>query len=231
MERKYYNGRVVLSDSMGGDLAVVNAARVSYGKRSVTLDDGDKKLIRYLAQHKHMSPFRHVQLSLVLERIPEFILRQLFKHQVGMGYTAGEFREAATVWNELSGRYVEFDMNFFEVDEFRKQHKVNKQASDPNNLVDDQDTAREIYDQAIQQSFAAYNKLLEMGVAKEQARLVIPLAFETSVIWTGSLEAFVNFVRLRDHDGAQYEIQLLARIVREILMEVAPFSTEALLGE
>lgn len=177
------------------------------------------------------SPFRHVQLSLILEDIPEFILRQLFKHQVGMGYTAGEFREAATVWNELSGRYVELNMSFFDIDVFRMQHQSNRQASDPNNLVEDQDKARDIYRDSIAQSYGAYQELLAMGVAKEQARLVIPLAFQTSVIWTGSLEAFVNFVRLRDHEGAQYEIQALARIVREALDKVAPVSTRALMNE
>ena len=89
----------ILSDYMGNDLSVVNAARVSFGKRKEKFEEKDGKLINYLAEHKHMSPFRHVVFSFVLEGISEVVCRQLYKHQVGCAYTSGEFREAATTWN------------------------------------------------------------------------------------------------------------------------------------
>lgn len=226
---KYYDGSVILSDYMGSDLSVVNAARVSFGSQKSALDEKDIKLIHYLAKHKHMSPFRHVQISIILQDIPEFVLRQLYKHQVGMAYTSGDFRESATVWNEVSGRYVEFDFKFFEPVSFRPQHENNKQSSYHDRSVPNEPEVRALYKESVASSYASYHKLLELGVAKEQARLVIPLCFNTSVIWTGSLESFVHFVKLRDHEGAQLEIRTLAKIVWEITKEIAPVSVAALL--
>ena len=120
------DGKVTLSDYMGNDLSVVNAARVSFGKRKTEFDEKDIKLINYLAAHKHMSPFRHVVFTFTLEGISEVVCRQLYKHQVGCSYTSGEFKEAATTWNEISGRYVEFEPEFHTPELFRKQHKNNK---------------------------------------------------------------------------------------------------------
>jgi len=228
---KYYDGMVILNDFMGGDLSVVNAARVSFNRQAHELSSGDVKLINFLADHKHMSPFRHVQIQVILQRIPEFVLRQLYKHQVGMGYSAGDFREAATVWNEVSGRYVEFDIDFFEPTRFRLQHETNKQASYADRSIHEEDSARQLYRKSVQASWSSYQELLSLGVAKEQARMVIPLSFNTSVMWTGSLEAFAHFVRLRTHEGAQVEIQELAHIIGQIVEAVAPHSTRALLGE
>ena len=226
---KYYEGLVVLNDYMGGDLSVANAARVSFNKQISEITDTDKKLISYLAEHKHMSPFRHVQFSIILQDVPEFVLRQLYKHQVGIAYTAGDFRESATVWNEVSGRYVEFDCDFFEPVSFRPQHESNKQASYKHRTVKNEDRARQIYKDSVKQSWDAYHNLLKEGVAKEQARMVIPLAFKTSVIWTASLEALAHFVKLRNHEGAQVETQALALIIEDIIRSVCPISSEALL--
>lgn len=226
----FYSGKVILNGVLGDDRTVVNAARVSFNKKVDTLDDKDIKLISYLATHKHMSPFRHVQFSLTLEKIPEFVLRQLYKHQVGISYTAGEFKEQATPWNEVSGRYVEFDFEFHSPSTFRKQSPSNRQASLRDVEVDDPVAVREVYEEAIKNAYASYTKLLSLGVCKEQSRYVVPLAFETSVVWTASLEALVHFVKLRDHTGAQVEIQDLARIVHGIVREHCPYSTEALLG-
>ena len=231
MIRDYYGGQVILSDKMGSDLSVVNAARVSFNKKIDTLSPQDEKLINYLAAHKHMSPFRHVQCTLILQGIPEFILRQLYKHQVGISYTAGDFKEAATVWNEVSGRYVEFDVDFFDPPPFRQQHPNNKQASVKDRYIHNEAEARATYKAAMDMAYHSYHKLLSLGVCKEQARLVLPLSFKTSVIWTASLEALAHFVKLRSHEGAQVEIQTLAEIVHEIIKEVAPISTKALLGE
>lgn len=225
------DGYVQLVDFMGGgDLSVVNAARVSFGKRKEVLDDNDVRLIRYLARHKHMSPFRHVQFSFVIHT-SEVVCRQLYKHQVGCAFTSGEMREAATVWNEISGRYVQFDENFHEIKKFRRQHESNKQASLPDELIDNNDEAVKVYNDALKHSYAAYEKLLELGACKEQARMVLPISFMNTLIWTASLEAVVNFIKLRDHEGAQWEIRKLSQAMRDLVMEICPESVKALLGE
>jgi thymidylate synthase (FAD) len=228
---KVDDGLVTLSDHMGNDLSVVNAARVSFGKRKTELDEKDAKLIAYLAKHKHMSPFRHVQFSFTLEGISEVVCRQLYKHQVGCAFTSGEFREAATVWNEVSGRYIEFTPEFHVPTAFRKQHKSNKQASVEGEIIEQNSEAQKLYLETLEQSFVAYQKLLDMGVCKEQARMVMPVSFKNSLVWTASLEATVNFIRLRDHDGAQLEIRNLARAIHKLIEPLCSHSIRALLGE
>lgn len=224
------DGYVQLVDFMGqGDLAVVNAARVSFGKRKEHFDEGDAKLIKYLAKHKHMSPFRHMQFTFLIHT-SEVVCRQLYKHQVGASFTAGEFREAATTWNEISGRYVEFGEEFHHPSGFRKQHPSNKQASVADQLVERTDEAARIYEEALQSAFAAYRKLIDLGVCREQARMVLPVSFMNTLTWTTSLEGVVNFIRLRDHDGAQLEIRKLALAVKDLIMPICPYSVNALLG-
>lgn len=225
------DGFVTLCDAMGNDLSVVNAARVSFGKRKETFETKDAKLINYLAEHKHMSPFRHVIFSFTLEGISEVVCRQLYKHQVGCAYTSGEFRESATTWNEISGRYVELEPEFHIPTAFRQQHKSNKQASLENELVDDSEKAKEIYLKGLESSYQSYKDLLALGVCKEQARLLIPLCFKNSLVWTASLEAVAHFVKLRDHEGAQLEIRNLARAVHKLVEPLCPYSIKALLNE
>lgn len=225
------DGYIQLVDFMGqGDLTVVNAARVSFGKRKTVMDEDDAKLIRYLAKHKHMSPFRHMQLTFLIHT-SEVVCRQMYKHQVGMGYTSGEFRESATVWNEISGRYVELSDEFHRPTGFRRQHPTNRQASIENEFVSNPDQAATAYDEAIQSAYAHYKKLRDMGVCREQARMVLPLSFMSTVTMTCSLEAAVHFVRLRDHEGAQLEIRKLARAMKELITPICPVSVAALLGE
>ncbi|APJ03406.1 FAD-dependent thymidylate synthase [Silvanigrella aquatica] len=224
------DGKVTLTDYMGSDLSVVNAARVSFGKTKTEMDDKDVKLIKYLAAHKHMSPFRHVVFTFALEGVSEVVCRQLYKHQVGCAYTSGEFKEAATTWNEISGRYVEFDPEFHFPSEFRKQHKSNKQASLEGECVENNVMARAIYKEAIDQGFSAYKKLLELGVCKEQARMVMPVSFKNSLVWTASLEAVAHFIKLRDHEGAQLEIRNLARAIKKLIDPICPHSLDALVN-
>lgn len=223
------DGFVTLVEHMGDDLSVVNAARVSFGKTSTVLDEKDKKLIRYLAEHRHMSPFRHVVFKFTLEGISEVVIRQLFRHQVGCAYTSGEFREIATTWNEISGRYVEFEPDFHVPTFFRKQHKSNKQASLEGEFIEKNDEALSIYNEAMKHSYDAYRKLLGLGVCREQARLVMPISFKNSIMWTVSLEALIHFIQLRDHEGAQLEIRQLARALKSIVEPICPESVSALL--
>lgn len=223
------DGKVTLADYMGNDLSVVNAARVSFGKRKTELDEKDIKLIKYLAAHKHMSPFRHVVFSFTLEGVSEVVCRQLYKHQVGCSYTSGEFKEAATTWNEVSGRYVEFEPEFHIPELFRKQHTNNKQASNEGDAVEKNTEAQKIYMNAIENGYSAYKQLLELGVCKEQARMVMPISFKNSLVWTASLEAAVHFIKLRDHEGAQLEIRNLARAIKKLIDPICPHSIAALL--
>ena len=223
------DGYVQLADYMGaGDLSVVNAARVSFGKRKEVFDESDAKLIKYLANHKHMSPFRHMQFTFVLHT-SEVVCRQLYKHQVGCGYTSGEFRDSATVWNEISGRYVEFPCEFHQVDKFRKQHKSNKQASLADEIVEKNDEALKVYQDTLASCFDAYKKLLDLGVCREQARMVLPVSFMNTLTWTASLEAVANFIKLRDHDGAQLEIRKIALAIHDLVSAICPVSVAALL--
>ncbi|MDE3270367.1 MAG: FAD-dependent thymidylate synthase [Pseudomonadota bacterium] len=225
------DGYVELIDFMGkGDLSVVNAARVSFGKQKQKLDKNDHKLIQYLARHKHMSPFRHVQFSFRIHT-SEVVCRQLYKHQVGCAFTSGEFREAATIWNEISGRYVQFEPAFHLVANFRPQHESNRQASKHGEKITLQEEAQEIYQRSILDSYSNYKKLLELGVCREQARMVLPVSFMNTLIWTASLEAVVNFIKLRDHANAQQEIRNLALAIKELVLPICPVSVSALLEE
>ena len=226
---KVDDGEVILADYMGSDISVVNAARASFGKRITEMTPKDVKLIAYLAEHKHMSPFRHVVFTFNLQGISEVVIRQLFRHQVGCAYTSNEFKESATAWNEISGRYTELEEEFHVPDSFRKQHPSNRQASLSEVHVDDHDVAAKIYNEAVKSSYDSYKALLAAGVCREQARMVIPLCFKTSVVWTVSLEAVAHFIKLRDHEGAQWEIRKLARALEALVKPICPASLSALI--
>ncbi len=222
------HGFVELIDAMGTDLTVVNSARVSFGKRKTTLSDGDKKLIQYLAEHKHWSPFRHVMLQFHC-KVPEFVARQWYKHVVGIAYT-----ECSTVdhaWNEISLRYVDAsEFDFYTPTGFRKQSEDNKQASTDEWVKDPDGLLMAEYQQQCQKALDLYHRMLEHGVAREQARGVLPLNIYTEFYWTVSLQALVNFITLRQHPGAQYEIRLYADALEKLACGVVPVSFGALLG-
>jgi len=209
-------GFVKLVDHMGSDLSVVNAARVSFGKRKEVFDDADEKLITYLAEHDHTSPFRHTALTFHV-KAPIFVFRQWMKHRI-----ASEF-------NEISGRYVEFpEDEFFVPETFRRQAKVNKQGSE--GQVEGQE-AHEIFVAACRNAVAQYKKLIALGVCREQARCVLPLGLYSEVYWTVSLQAAVHFIRLRTDSHAQWEIQQYAHAVKRLVAEIYPNSMKALLAE
>lgn len=222
------HGFVELIDAMGSDLTVVNSARVSFGKRKKALSDGDKKLIHYLAEHKHWSPFRHVQLQFHC-KVPEFVARQWYKHVVGIAYT-----EAATVdhaWNEISLRYVDAsEFNFYTPAGFRKQSENNKQASTDEWVNDPDGQLMAEYRNHCEKALNLYHRMLEHGVAREQARGVLPLNIYTEFYWTVSLQALANFIHLRKHEGAQYEIRLYADALETLARQVVPVSLDALMA-
>jgi len=193
--------KIELINYFGDDLMVVNAARVSYGKIKELFDDKDAKLIKYLVEHKHTAPFRHPQLQFRIE-CPIFVERQLFKHQVGLSA------------NSISGRYVDFSDKYWKIDHLRKQSKSSKQGSE--GFLERQDLLEKI-EQHIQDGASLYSELCEAGVAKEQARIILPLALETQFIWTGSLLAYFHFWGLRLKSDTQLETRMVAE---EMLQQI-----------
>ena len=181
---------VTLLDTMGSDLSVVNAARVSFHKVSHELTEQDKKLITYLASNGHWTPFAHCFLSFRI-KAPIFVARQLVKHQVGLA------------WNEVSRRYVSDAPEFFWPDKWRGKPINAKQGSD--GIVDWKLDPRTIHI-----ALQTYNSALEHGVAPEQARIVLPLNTMTEWIWSGSLMAFARVCKLRLDPHSQQETRDIA---------------------
>lgn len=224
------HGFVELIGHLGDDLTVVNSARVSFGKRKTELDAGDRKLIKYLANHEHWSPFRHVQLQFHC-KVPEFVARQWYKHVVGIAYSEGGAREVDHAWNEISMRYVNAsDFDVYAPAAFRQQSESNKQASLDEAVPDPDGRLLNAYKSHCQQALELYAELFAAGVAKEQARGVLPLAIYTEFYWTVSLQALVNFIRLRKHGHAQYEIQQYAHALEQLARQVVPVAYEYLLA-
>ena len=214
-------GYIELVDTLGDDLTPVNAARVSFDGFSETFSDKDRKLSKFLIKHKHHSPFRHQHCMFIL-KAPEFVMRQWYKHVVGIETTSSHVTKDHA-WNEISGRYVPYD-EFYEPTEFRKQSQDNKQASD--GLIKDQISATIKWRETQMKTIETYNQLLDMGVAREQARSILPLTVYTKVWWTASFQSIMNFIELRDESTSQVEIQLYAKALKEIMLQTFPETTK-----
>lgn len=208
--------QVELVDSMGSDLSVVNAARVSFSKRSHTLDSKDARLIAYLAKHNHWTVFGHCSLSFRITA-PIFVARQLGKHQVGL------------VWNEVSRRYVDAEPEFFVPTVWRTRAENVKQGSgDPVGPGEEQ-LSDTLLVEASEKALEAYKTLLKNGICPEQARMVLPQNTMTEWIWTGSLMAFCRVCNLRLDAHSQKETKEVAEKIYEYLSKSFPESTKALL--
>ena len=216
-------GFVRLIDWMGEDLTVANAARVSFHKESQLNDDGtlskrDSKLIEYLAEHNHWTPFAHAVITLHI-KAPIPIRAQFAKHTVGL------------VMNEVSRRYVTDTPEFY-VPEWRsKPTEGAKQGSSDfirDETLFDLDA---IYTKVIQDAEVAYNELLKAGVAPEQARFVIPQGVYTEWWWTGSLAAYARVVGLRADPHAQWEIRQYAEAFDKLIRPLFPVSWAALMDK
>ena len=217
-------GFIEVVDSLGNDLTVVNSARVSFGKRKTKWDKGDERLVRYLAKYKHYSPFRHLQVQFHV-KAPEFVMRQWYKHVVGIETTSnGSTKDHA--WNEISGRYVPVE-EFYIPEIWRKQSKDNKQASEGVLESENNGRAKHYYDTALSTTINMYNRLInDLGVAKEQARVILPLSQYTEVYWTASFQAIMNFIELRNEKTSQIEIQEYAKAMLKITHDTFPKITE-----
>lgn len=210
-----------LVDHMGNDLTTVNAARVSYGAQSLSLTMRDEKLIEFLAKHKHITPFRHAQVTLRC-KAPIFIARQLGKHQTGFS------------WNEVSRRYKDgeaIEVECFVPDVvFGRPEKLMTQTAQPL----PQDFASQVSEHISNVNAMAvreYAALIEMGIAPEQARMVLPQSMMTEWVWTGSLYGWASMYNQRSSEHAQYEVRLFAEEVDKIMSELFPICWKALTNQ
>ena len=204
------NGIVRLVDFMGGDAAVVQSARVSFGK-GATSDERDKKLLFFLLANGHETPFEHSVFKFHI-KCPIFVARQWFRHRIAS-------------YNEISGRYTEMKEEFCLPEHLRQQKTRNYKYE---LLADaDNDALRQKIQQHYDASFHLYQELLEKGVAKEHARIVLPMALYTQFYWTLNSRALMNFLRLRMEEHAQYEIRQYAEIINNIFKAKMPWAQEA----
>ncbi len=226
---------VELIDSMGSDLSVVNAARVSFAKESewerqhwdpITnkedvdlreLAEKDVKLINYLARHNHWTPFAHAFASFRI-KAPVFVARQMVKHQVGLA------------WNEESRRYIDSEPEFWFPKEWRGK-PINAKQGSYGVINDDQPMCRisTYVSHITQEALDCYNTLLSQGVAPEQARMVLPQNTMTEWIWSGSLAAFARVCKLRLDPHAQQETQEVAQRISDEMIKLFPVSFKVLL--
>jgi len=216
-------GYIEVVDTLGDDLTPVNAARVSFGGRSDKFTNKDRRLSKFLIKHKHFSPFRHQHIMVII-KAPEFVMRQWYKHVVGIETTSSSVTKDHA-WNEISGRYVEVE-DFYFPEVWRKQSEDNKQASA--GVLDDLQQKRmtACYNEYMRQVEMTYDRMIEAGMAKEQARIVLPLSQYTQVWWTASFQSVMNFIELRDEPTSQVEIQEYAKALKEIMLETFPETTK-----
>lgn len=217
-------GKVELVESMGSDKTIVQSARVSFGQdNKEELDDKDKKLIRYLIKHKHTSTLEHCIVTFRCV-VPLFIRSQHHRHRTWS-------------YNEWSNRYrdltkPESKPEFYEPQQFRTQHKSNRQASNTDELVNPwleepgqwnqgRTAASSIRDHH-EASVRLYDELMQAGVCREQARGVLPQNLYTSYYATANLNNILKFIDLRSHEGAQWEIVKVAEAMRTILEDLFP---------
>lgn len=219
-------GYVRLVDRMGSDLSVVNAARASFAKESDELSQSDARLIRFLAQNQHMSPFRHAFFTFEF-KAPLMVARQHWKYVVGSDHTMDS-------WNESSRRYITIDTEFYlpNKDQWRSAPDNRKQGSGgPIDPFSGAMLASALYDYC-EQGEKLYNAALEMGVAPEQARLFLP-AYGMYLVyrWSCSLQSVALFLDQRLKDDAQWEIMFYARAVHHLVYPHFPVSLGALVGD
>ena len=209
--------KVTLIDSLGSDLNVVNAARVSFAKEAQEFSERDEKLINYLASHNHWTPFSQVQYQVRISA-PIFVARQWFKHQIGI------------TRNEVSRRYVDDEPDFYDTRLWRKRPENKKQGSSDTSFFSESelDTVGFMYSDAVRHCRDAYTSMISKGVAPEQARAVLPQGMFTEWVETGSLAAAARIVGLRNKEDAQKEVQDLAIMLKNEIEPIAPVSWKAL---
>lgn len=221
-------GYVHLVDVMGSDLAVVNAARVSFLKESNKLSEGDEKIINFLAKGEHTSPFRHVFATFEINA-PLMIARQWWKYVVGSDHTMD-------AWNEASRRYVTIEPEFYIPDagKWRQAPEDKKQGSGGCFAASVGGEWSEKLEKYVQEGEKLYQEAMDAGICAEQARLFLPAySMYTTWRWSASIQSIVHFIKQRgpEHShGAQVEIQDFAKAVEDLITPKFPISIKALLN-
>ena len=235
MEKKFiYDdsiGFVELVDSLGSDVTIVNSARVSFGKHKTKIDESDEKLVKFLAKNGHTSTFEHTVVTFRV-KVPIFVARQHMRHRTWS-------------YNEQSSRFAETPDEFYMPTKFRTQHAKNLQSSNADEFINpileswekspnSPESTSCIYTRAdemlrthCEESMKLYKLMLENGICREQARMVIPVSVYTSYYATCNLSNCLKFIKLRLHKGAQQEIQVVAKAMLEIISELWPISVTA----
>ena len=214
-------GAVEYVEHMGSDLSVVNAARVSFGKHKETLGEKDKRLIKYLIKHRHTSTLEHNVVTFRFT-VPLFVRSQHHRHRTWS-------------YNEISRRYTDIDIKFYEPERFRTQHKSNRQASNEDDLINPAILANAghmsypvdipistVVHNHHMNSLILYEKMIAAGVCREQARGVLPQNMYTQYYGTVNLNNLLKFIDLRTHEGAQWEIQKMAEACLSIATDLWP---------
>ena len=214
-------GCVELVQHMGEDITIVNSARVSFGVHKDEIDDKDRRLIFYLMKHRHTSTLEH-NIATFRIKVPLFIRSQHHRHRTWS-------------YNEISRRYTDFNLEFYSPSDFRTQHKSNRQSSNIEDKINpmldfDVDysstpltiSSSEAIKKHHKESLELFDKLLDAGVCKEQARGVLPQNLYTEYYATANLNNILKFINLRTHEGAQWEIQQLANSMLDIIKDLWP---------
>ncbi|MBN1826540.1 MAG: FAD-dependent thymidylate synthase [Candidatus Eisenbacteria bacterium] len=206
-------GFIRVVECVGGDEAVVRSARVSFGQETKG-EEKDRKLIRYLLTHGHETPFEHAVFQFHV-KCPLFVARQWLRHRWSS-------------FNEISGRYTVFDdEEYYVPDRIRVQENVNKQGSEVADVPEEEHRAfGERIRAETERAIAGYRGLLEEGIAKELARIVLPLNMYTQFYWTVNARSLMNFLKLRCDAHAQYEIRQYADRLRDLFREKMPWTAE-----
>ncbi len=200
-------GWIGLVDHMGDETAIVNAARVSFGKQVTSMSDKEIVLLKYLIENHHTSPMEHVVFSFIVH-CPLFVRSQWHRHRMWS-------------YNEISRRYTEIDLEFYVPPAVRKQAKVNRQASEEGQDLD-QDQCRGMIEKHNRESLELYQHLLELGVCREQARGVLPQNMMTTFWGTVDLHNLLGFLELRDSEHAQWEIRQYAQAIKQLIRPAVP---------
>lgn len=216
-------GYVELFDGMLQDpqLKIVNAARVSFLKETKELTPRDRGLIKFLYEHEHFSTYRHSYFSFRV-KAPLCVFRQWWKYQIGSDWieneNVGSIQIPETNWNEASGRYVEFEPEFYIPNEIRVQSKDNKQGSSGclQALQDGSDPV-ELFRQSCDRQYQDYLSVVKSGGAKEQARMLLPQNVYSECVWTCSLQTVLYFLKQRLKEDAQFEIREYAKAVEKLV--------------
>lgn len=219
-------GRCDFVQSWGDDLMLVNSARASFGVEKEELDERDKKLINYLVEHKHTSTLEHCGITFRCV-VPLFVRSQHHRHRTWS-------------YNEISRRYTDVNLEFYEPESFRTQHKSNRQASNEDELInpDIGDAVKgnfvsfmtaDVVKEHHRISLQLFDTLIEAGVCREQARGVLPQNLYTTYYATTNLNNLFKFIHLRDKPEAQWEIQVLAKAMLKFAEREFPYAAGALL--